>query len=56
MTRTNVTGQPYSSYEQLFDDGVSSGTDYFFTNVTGEPYSSYEYDYSAGNALIGSKF
>ena len=56
LTRTNVTGQPYSSYEQLFDDGVFSGTDYFFTNVTGEPYSSYEYDYSAGNALIGSKF
>ena len=56
LTRTNVTGQAYSSYEQLFDDGVFSGTDYFFTNVTGEPYSSYEYDYSAGNALIGSKF
>ena len=56
LTTTNVTGQPYSSYEQLFDDGVSSGTDYFYTNVTGEPYSSYEYDYSAGNAVIGSKF
>ena len=47
LTRTNVTGQAYSSYEQLFDDGVFSGTNYFFTNVTGEPYSSYEYDYSA---------
>ena len=56
LTTTNVTGQAYSSYEQLFDDGVSSGTDYFYTNVTGEPYSSFEYDYSAGNALIGSKF
>ena len=56
LTRTNVTGKAYSSYEQLFDDGVSSGTDYFFTNVTGKPYSSYEYDYSAGNARIGSKF
>ena len=56
LTRTNVTGQAYSSYEQLFDDGVFSGTDYFFTNVTGEPYSAYEYDYSAGNTLIGSKF
>ena len=51
-----VSGQPYSAYEQLYDDGVYSGTDYFFTNVTGQPYSSYEYDYSAGNALIGSKF
>jgi uncharacterized repeat protein (TIGR03803 family) len=51
-----VTGQPYSAYEQLYDDGVYSGTDYFYTNVTGEPYSSYEYDYSAGDALIGSKF
>jgi hypothetical protein len=56
LTRTNVTGQAYSSYEQLYDDGVFSGTDYFFTNVTDEPYSSYEYDYSAGNALVGSKF
>ena len=56
LTRTNVTGQAYSSYEQLFDDGVFSGTNYFFTNVTGESYSSYEYDYSAGNVLIGSKF
>ena len=52
----DVTGQPYSSYAQLYDDGAYSGTDYFFTNVTGQPYSSYEYDYSAGNALIGSKF
>ena len=51
-----VSGQPYSAYEQLYDDGVYSGTDYFYTNVTGEPYSSYEYDYSAGDALIGSKF
>jgi uncharacterized repeat protein (TIGR03803 family) len=51
-----VTGQPYSAYEQLYDYGVFSGTDYFFTNITDEPYSSYEYDYSAGNALIGSKF
>ena len=41
---------------ELYDDGVYAGTDYFFTNITGEPYSSYEYDYSAGNALIGSKF
>jgi hypothetical protein len=53
---SSITGQPYSAYEQLFDDGVSSGTDYFYTNVTGEPYSSYEYDYSPGNAFIGSKF
>jgi hypothetical protein len=56
LTTTDVTGQPYSSYEQLFDDGVSSGTDYFYTNVTGESYSSYEYDYSAGDAVTGSKF
>jgi uncharacterized repeat protein (TIGR03803 family) len=52
----SVTGQPYSAYEQLYDNGVFSGTDYFFTNVIGPSYSSYEYDYSAGNALIGSKF
>jgi len=56
VTRTNVTGQAYSSYADLFDDGVLSGTEYFYTNVIGLPYSSYEYDYSAGNALIGSKF
>jgi hypothetical protein len=56
LTRTNVIGKAYSSYEQLFDDGVASGTDYFFTNVAGKPYSSYEYDYSGGNARIGSKF
>jgi T5SS/PEP-CTERM-associated repeat protein len=51
-----VTGQEYSSYEKLYDNGVYAGTDFFFTNVTGEPYSSFEYDLSAGNALIGSKF
>jgi hypothetical protein len=56
LDRTNVTGQPYSSYAELYDDGVDAGTDYFFTNVAGEPYSAYEYDYSAGNARIGSKF
>jgi hypothetical protein len=56
LARTNVTDQPYSSYAELYDNGVDAGTDYFFTNVTGEPYSAYEYDYSAGNARIGSKF
>ena len=56
LTRTDVTGQAYSSYEQVYDDGVYSGTEYVFTNVTGEPYSSYDYDYSAGNDYIGSKF
>ena len=56
LTTTNLTGQAYSSYEQLYNDGVFSGTNYFYTDVTGEPYSSYEYDYSASNAVIGSKF
>ena len=27
-----------------------------YSSITGQPYSAHEYDYSAGNALIGSNF
>ena len=56
ITRTEITGQAYSSYEQLFNEGVFAGTNYFYTNIAGEPYSSYEYDYSPGADFIGSNF
>jgi hypothetical protein len=56
---SNIPGQAYSAYEELYDGGVYAGIDYFFTSVfsvLGQPYSSYEYDYSPGNDFIGSKF
>jgi hypothetical protein len=54
---SSVTGQPYTAYEELFNQGTFVGIDYFFTNPpSGATYSSYAYEYSAGNEFIGSGF
>src|SRR6201999_1327198 len=52
---SNIAGQAYSAYENLFNAGLLVGTDYFFTHGNGQ-YSSYEYDFSGGNDFLGSKF
>jgi autotransporter-associated beta strand protein len=53
---TGVSGQSYSAYEQLYNNGTYEGVELFYTNVTNQPYSTYAYDYSAGADFIGSEF
>jgi hypothetical protein len=54
---SNVTGEPYSSYEYDYVGGVFSGSEFTFTSVPqGASYSSYEVDYNQANALTGQQF
>jgi hypothetical protein len=52
----DVSGQPYSDYEIVNNNGVYEGTNLFYTNVSGQPYSGFAHDYSAAGAFIGSQF
>jgi YD repeat-containing protein len=54
LTRTNITGQSYTSQETIYD-AAGAPTAEVYSGVTGEPYSAFEYDYSSGN-FIASKF
>ena len=54
---SNVTGEPYSSYEYDYVGGVSSGSEFTYTSMPqGASYSSYEVDYDQANALAGEQF
>ena len=53
---TGVAGQAYTSYQLNYDDLGVVTTKEFFYPATSQPFTSFDYVYSAGNALIGSKF
>jgi hypothetical protein len=51
ITRTGITGQAYSSYEDDYRGSTYAGSRYFFTGVTGQPYTAYEQDIDPAGRL-----
>ena len=54
---SNVQGQPYTAFEQLFAGSAYLGADYIYTTVpNGATYTDYETKFSAGNNYIGAAY
>jgi hypothetical protein len=53
---SDVSGQSYMAYEELYVGGVYAGVDEFFNGGSSQAFSSFAYDYSAGGSLIGVSY
>ena len=52
-----VTGQPYSSYQYTYSNGLFAGSTFTYTSVpAGATYSSYATDYNFGSTYQGVRF
>jgi hypothetical protein len=56
ITRTDISGQSYSSYEDDYAGSAVIGQRYFFTGVTGQAYTGYEEDLDVNRGLTALRF
>ena len=53
---SDISGQDYSAYEKIYDDGVYASVDYIYTHVVGQAYSAYETVYSTNKVCEGANY